>query len=272
MSSPPSKQALTVSIIIPAYNEERHLKACLDAVAAQIEMPDEVIVVDNNSSDNTDKIAGSYPFVRVVTESKQGVLWARNAGFNAARCGIIGRIDADTVLPPDWVRYIKYFYKDTGHANHALTGGAYFYNLRFPNLSGWFLGQIAFRLNRLLMGHYITYGANMAVPARAWQEIRRDVCKDPHIHEDLDLSIHLHRAGYEITYKSDLRVGVKMRRVLSERKELWGNLMWWPRTLRRHGKKTWVFGFTGAAILYALSPLVVLFERVARLFGARSPE
>jgi glycosyltransferase involved in cell wall biosynthesis len=264
-----SKKPLTLSIIIPAYNEARHLRACLDAIAKQTEMPDEVIVVDNNSSDETEALAKSYPFVRVLTEKKQGVVHARNTGFNAATTDLIGRIDADTILPEGWVHYVKRFYSDPEHYEHTLTGGAYFYNIRFPHLAGWFQGQIAFRVNRLLLGHYITFGSNMALPHTVWAKVKEVTCKTTDIHEDLDLAIHLHRLGYVITYREHLRVGVKMRRVLSDRHELWDNLMWWPRTLRRHGKKTWVLGWIGALLMYIASPLGPLLEKLARIFGGQ---
>ena len=96
-----------VSIVIPAYNEERYLPACLDAIAAQTIKPFEVIVVDNNSSDSTAKIAAQYPFVRVVNEPRRGIGFARNAGFNAAAGDIIGRIDADTHVPASWVAKVQ---------------------------------------------------------------------------------------------------------------------------------------------------------------------
>src|SRR5579885_2506952 len=98
----PARQ-LRISLVIPAHNEESHLAACLDAVAAQTVRPFEVIVVDNNSSDATAEVARSYSFVRVVREPRQGLAFARDAGFDAARGELIGRIDADTLLPPNWV-------------------------------------------------------------------------------------------------------------------------------------------------------------------------
>ncbi len=264
-----NKQALTVSLIIPAYNEARHILACLDAVAAQTIMPYEVIVVDNNSSDTTVKLAKKYRFVAVVSEKRQGVLWARNTGFNAAQGDIIGRIDADTILPPNWIEEVQRFYANPACSDRVLTGGAYFYNVRFPHFAGWIQGQIAFRMNRVLLGHYITYGSNLALPAALWQAVRGLTCKDPSIHEDLDLGIHLYRAGYGITYNEGFRVGVKMRRVRSDQATLWENMMWWPRTLRRHGIKTWIFGWLGAVIFYVLSPVISLVESTARLLGAK---
>ena len=98
---------LRVSLVIPAYNEERHLRQCLDAIAAQSVQPFEVILVDNNSSDKTVAVAREYPFVRLLSAPRQGVVFARNVGFNAARGDVIGRIDADTVIDTNWVATIQ---------------------------------------------------------------------------------------------------------------------------------------------------------------------
>ena len=59
-----AKNKLTLSIVIPVFNEQRYIKACLDSIAAQTVKPDEVIVVDNNSTDKTVQIAKKYKFDR----------------------------------------------------------------------------------------------------------------------------------------------------------------------------------------------------------------
>src|SRR5438132_12112385 len=110
------KKALSLSLVIPVYNDERYLKACLDAIAMQTVSPDEVIVVDNNCDDGSMQLASEYPFVKIVKEKIQGKVYARNAGFNAAKGDIIGRIDTDTVLPQYWVKYVKDFYTHEPHA------------------------------------------------------------------------------------------------------------------------------------------------------------
>lgn len=260
---------LSLSLVIPAYNEENHLRACLDAVASQTVAPDEVIVVDNGSSDKTAAIAKSYGFVKTVQESKKGVVFARNTGFDSVNGDIIGRIDADTILSPEWVEHVKIFYSISKNSKHALSGGCYYYNIRLPKLQGWLQGQVAFRFNRFLMGHYILFGSNMAIPKALWEAVKHNVCHDLDVHEDLDLAIHLHRLGYKITYQDGLKVGVKMRRVRSQRGELWGNLLWWPKTLYRHGNNMWVFGMVGAVVIFCLAPLENVNEYIARLFGRK---
>lgn len=259
-----AKKALTLSLIIPAYNEEDHLRKCLASVAAQTLKPFEVIVVDNDSSDKTKEVAASFSSVRVISEKRHGVVYARNAGFDAAKGEIIGRIDADTVLPADWVERVLEFFANEDNLNHALTGGCYFYNVPFKRFCSWWQGQIAFRANRLLLGHYIVFGSNMAMPSQLWKGVRSNTCSRTDVHEDLDLAIHLHRQGYKITYRETLKVGVKMRRVFEDRKELWSNLKWWPQTLRVHGIRTWIIGYIGAVILYGVSTLALILRPLRR--------
>ena len=121
------KKPLTLSLIIPAYNEEHHLKDCLDSIAKQTVMPDEVLVIDNNSTDKTVAIAKKYPFVRVIHEPKQGVIHVRNTGFDAATGDIIGRTDADNLLTENWVKRVKEIFADENV--DAATGPMYFYDM-----------------------------------------------------------------------------------------------------------------------------------------------
>lgn len=249
---------LTLSIIIPAYNEENHLADCLDSIAAQTVVPHKVIVVDNNSTDGTADIADRYPFVKIIQEKQQGIVYARDGGFNAANSDLIGRIDADTVLPPEWVERVMAFYSLSGHELTCLTGGATFRNMPMPRFSGWLQRLLAFRLSWLALGHHILWGSNMVIPAEVWKEVRGQVCHLPHIHEDIDLAIHVHEAGAAIAYKPKLTVSTIMRRVLADRSELWYNLKWWPRTLRRHHKKRWVIALGSASWVYVLAQVVRL--------------
>src|SRR3990167_971845 len=250
------KTPITLSIIIPAYNEEEHIKACVDAIARQTVMPDEVIVVDNNCTDKTVTIAKSFKFVRVVNAKKQGIVYSRDAGLNAAKSMYIGRIDADSVLPPHWVKDVLEFYADTNNAAVAMTGGGFFYNAPFPRLSRRILSLLAFWVNRVVLGHHFLFGSNMVIPRSTWQSIRGNVCIRTDIHEDIDIAIHVHDSGTKIVYKPRLIVGVKLRRVFQDQSKLWATLMLWPQSLKVHGRKLWFTGWIGAVLLYALAPLL----------------
>jgi glycosyltransferase involved in cell wall biosynthesis len=255
---------LTLSIVIPAYNEEHHLRACLDSIARQTILPDEVIVVDNNSYDRTAEIARSYPFAKIVRETHQGLVHARNRGFNVATSDIIGRIDADTVLPRTWVEHIKAFYIDSQNMQTAWSGSGYFYNVRLPRLVAWAYQFMAFHFNKVLLSHYVLWGSNMALPRQCWLAVRAATCSRNDIHEDLDLSIHVAEAGLNITYDPTQPVRAKLRRVNVDRHQLWEYLQWWPNTLRIHNRKSWtVCWFFGAFLLYMATFILLALNVVS---------
>jgi len=97
-------------------------------------MPTEVIVVDNNSSDDTIAVARRFPFVTVLREKRQGVVHARNRGFNASRGDIIGRIDADTVIARDWVAQLQAIFADTRIS--AVSGAITYHDLPWQDQVG----------------------------------------------------------------------------------------------------------------------------------------
>jgi glycosyltransferase involved in cell wall biosynthesis len=250
------KKALSISIVIPAYNESRHLDGCLKAIGLQKVMPDEVIVVDNNSTDDTAQIAKRFPFVKVLKEKKQGIVYARDCGFNYAKTDIIARIDADSLVPENWIETIKKFYEIPEHENYAWTSIGYFYNINFHKANSWVSSQIVFRFNRILLGHYALWGSTMAITRKQWLMVKDQTCNRRDIHEDLDIAIHLHQHGVKITYDTSVKVAVVMRRVLSEQSSLWSYMMLWPRTLRVHQRKAWLLGMVGAVLVWAGSPLL----------------
>lgn len=116
-----------ISLVIPAYNEEKYLGKCLEhAIKNSDGKFSEIIVIDNASTDNTAKIASSFPGVRVVREDKKGLTKARQRGFIEAKGDIIAFVDADTQLPKGWIdSVIKEFERDK---NLACISGPYIYH------------------------------------------------------------------------------------------------------------------------------------------------
>ena len=96
-----------ISFVVPAYNEEALIASCLVAIQAEIARtgcPAEIVVVDNNSTDGTRRIASSIPGVVIVDEPQRGLVQARRAGCLAAKGELIANIDADTMLTEGWLR------------------------------------------------------------------------------------------------------------------------------------------------------------------------
>jgi glycosyltransferase involved in cell wall biosynthesis len=89
-----------VSVIVPAYNAQAHLRNALETVLAQSYRDYELIVVDDGSNDATRTIAESYPAVRYVGKENGGVAHARNCGVQHARGELIAFLDADDQWHP----------------------------------------------------------------------------------------------------------------------------------------------------------------------------
>ncbi len=96
----------TVSLVIPAYNEEKYIEDCLDSIIKSMGKFHEIVVVDNGSTDKTREIAGSYQGVRVISEEKKGVMFARQRGINETTGDIVAFVDADTKMFPGWYEQI----------------------------------------------------------------------------------------------------------------------------------------------------------------------
>ncbi|MFI5270543.1 MAG: glycosyltransferase family 2 protein [Candidatus Saccharimonadales bacterium] len=91
------------SVVIPCYNEENYIGDTLSSLKSQdFEGEFEIIVVDNNSTDSSAKIAEEYG-VKIVKEIRPGVCWAREAGTKVASGEIVISTDADTIFNPNWL-------------------------------------------------------------------------------------------------------------------------------------------------------------------------
>lgn len=90
----------TVAVIIPNYNYERSLGACLEAVFAQTLPPDEVIVVDDGSTDRSVEVARRFPCTVLTGEGNRGPSAARNRGVAASTADILFFLDSDIALEP----------------------------------------------------------------------------------------------------------------------------------------------------------------------------
>ncbi|WP_213816650.1 glycosyltransferase family 2 protein [Glaciihabitans sp. dw_435] len=238
--------ALTVSIIIPAYNEASAIERCLLAAVTQTVVPWEILVVDNRSTDRTtqivQRVAANYPLapIKLINQSEiQGLVPTRDLGFAMATGDVLGRIDADTVIASDWVENVIEGMCDPMVA--AITGPVTYYDVPLVRGSG-FSDDFARRTLRRLGGAYpFLYGSNMAIRADAWRAIRQDVCLDVEdlFHEDIDLSIHLHDAGLDVAYSSSMRGAVSARRLSSSSASFREYTGRFHRTYAHHGVDHW---------------------------------
>ncbi len=126
------EKQIRISVVIPAHNEEKTIARCLRSLIDQSLSDEEyeIILVDNNCTDNTVKIAKTFEKVKIIHESKPGVGAARQAGWAQAQGEFIASTDADCEAPKHWLRkIISYF--DSKPEIVAISSGYLFYDRDF---------------------------------------------------------------------------------------------------------------------------------------------
>jgi len=222
-----------ISIVIPVYNEGETIITCLKAIEQLATAPYEVIVVDNNSTDGSIKQLESFPWVKLVSELRQGVIHARKAGFDLAQGEIIARIDADTILPVGWIDQVAKIMTDNPNLT-AVSGSCNYYDFLFANLVNNIDHFFRLYMHRRLKKRTFLFGSNMALRKSSWDQVKPSLCSVGSIHEDMDLAIHLQELGYEVGYIKELVAGTSFRRIESGFLGFIKYSLISPRTYARH--------------------------------------
>jgi glycosyltransferase involved in cell wall biosynthesis len=103
---------MKISVVIPTYNRYDFLKRAIDSVLAQTYLCDEIIVVDDGSTDNTSQIKKDTPNVTYIYQKNAGVSAARNSGINIAKNEWIAFLDSDDVWHVDKIQEQVQFHKE----------------------------------------------------------------------------------------------------------------------------------------------------------------
>lgn len=238
------------------YNEADTIYDCLAAIAGQTSAPYEVLLVDNNSTDDTVAIANKFAFVTILHAQRQGVVHARTTGFNAARGDVIGRIDADTRVARDWVQTIQHLFETEDVA--AFTGSVRYENILLARPLGWADSAVRTILSIAMSRDTGLQGANMAIRTKVWHELKGNLCHKAGLHEDFDLSLHLAKTRHRAKYARSLRATLQLRQAGSSWAE-YANYFWaWPMTYLDHRRLTGLYILPFAVCVIVAYPLIHL--------------
>jgi GT2 family glycosyltransferase len=164
---------MKLTVYIPCYNAARFIEASVHALLGQTRPPDEILVIDDGSSDNSTELASRLP-VRVIRHEKnKGLAAARNTAFANATHPFVGAIDADVLPNPTWLEHLLTHFADS----HVVgTGG------------------------RLIEAHH-------SKPADAWRAIHmtQDLGLD---RIDIEHPSHKRLGGFGTIFRKDAVLGV----------------------------------------------------------------
>lgn len=127
----------SISVLIATYNRADLLPQALDSLLTQTRMPDEIVVVDDGSTDDTPELLKSYGNqLKVIRQENRGLPAARNAGLRAATGDFIAFLDSDDILPSDSL-ILRADYLEQHPEIPAVYGATYMTDLQNKVL-GWF--------------------------------------------------------------------------------------------------------------------------------------
>ena len=196
-------QKLTVSVVIPTYNRVEYLKKALKSLLNQSYMPNEIIVIDDGSTDGTKeflmRISKKNKLIRYYSQKNGGPSKARNLGIKNAKGDIICFFDDDQIAPKDWIKEIIKSFKS---GDIVGVGGPYIEEVEGENvyeryLKSIFAGSYSRKLPYL--------GGNLAFYKGVLQKVGGF---DEHLKtgEDVDLSFRIYLKNYKIVFNDNMIV------------------------------------------------------------------
>ena len=268
---------MDITVVLCTYNRCRNLVTALNSIAASM-LPQsvewEVLLVDNNSSDQTCQVAEDFcsrhhPRFRYLFERQPGLSYARNAGIREAKGDIIAFMDDDVIVEPTWLQNLT---ANMRNGEWAGVGGRVFPEWNCPppqwlSLDQWYalgplpnfdFGPDACELTEP------PFGANMAFRKRMFQKyggFRTDLGRRPGSlmsNEDTEFGRRLLAAGERFRYEPSAVVYHPVQKDRTEKKYF---LSWWfhkgEANIRQFGIRPGTKYFAGGIPLYLFRNLAV---------------
>ena len=225
-----AQSTLSFSLIVLNWNGQPYLDKCLDSLVAQDYLHVEIIVVDNNSMDDSPRIVKScYPTIRLIENQENlGFAGGMNVGLRIAQGDVLALLNNDVILRPDWTAAIaaamsadprlgiaggKLLYPDEKTLQHA---GGYFHNppIAMPDHYGY---------RQLDTGQYqarrevdFVTGAAMAFRRMVVDEIGGLDDNFTFYYEETDFEFRARRAGWKVVYIPEA-VGIHLESISTVR-------------------------------------------------------
>lgn len=196
------------SVIVPCYNEEKYIEKCLISINSQTFKDFEIIVVDNNSRDNSYEIAKKYT-ERVYILKERGIAKARNYGAKMSNGKYLVFMDADVVILPNTLEIIYKFIKRNKFIGCTLPKLPLEYDPILISsfiIYNHFVEELSIKINKpTIAGSFCCYDKSIFERVGGFDERLK-------VLEDFDLSKRISKFG-KIAYIKEIPVLTSARRI-----------------------------------------------------------
>lgn len=204
------------SIIIPLYNRPQEIKELLETLTAQTYKQFEVLVIEDGSANDSAEIVKGFEGkldVRYFTKSNEGQGFTRNFGFERAKGDYFILFDSDCLIPENYLQAVNdrltggwldaYGGPDDAHPSFTAVQKAISYSMTSPFTTGGIRG------NKKGIGQFHPRSFNMGVSRKVWEQLGGFIITRSG--EDIEYSIRIHSAGFEIGLIPEAKVYHKRR-------------------------------------------------------------
>jgi cellulose synthase/poly-beta-1,6-N-acetylglucosamine synthase-like glycosyltransferase len=213
---------MRASVLVPTWRRPDHLRRCLEGLAAQRRLPDEIVVVARDDDVATwsllEQLAPGTPALRSVNVSVAGVSASLNAGLDAVEGDFVAITDDDAIPRPDWLERIERHLEEDPRRGGV--GGRDWLHRGQRVIAGQrrTVGKVR-AYGRVIGNHHlgaggprevdVLKGANMAFRAAALRGVRLEACfrgSGMQLHWEIALCLAVKRAGWRLLYDPDVAV------------------------------------------------------------------
>lgn len=187
---------MKLSVVIPAYNEEKYIGNSLENLITQAGKDIfEIIVVDNASTDKTAQVAKRFKGVKVIREERKGLTRARQAGLMAAKGDLIAYIDADTHIKSGWFHKVRQEFEKNKRLV-CLSAPYSMYDVsKWKRMLVWSYWNLLAYPTYVLLMKYMVLGANFVARRSVLLKIGGFDESIEFYGEDTDIARRLHKIG-----------------------------------------------------------------------------
>lgn len=206
---------MNISVIIPAFNEEEYIKYSLESINENA--PNnllEIIVVNNASTDNTEKVVRKFKKARIVKENRKGLPFARQKGLIAAKGDILAYIDADSIIPKNWFKILNREFRQNKNLV-AISGPYIYYDLPKWKKKVAKIYNKYFLLSVSKLSKHMILGGNFAAKKDALFKMGGFDTKIKFYGEDVNIGRRLKKIG-KVKFIKEFYVFTSARRLKSE--------------------------------------------------------